>query len=97
MKDLLETFSGRFNSIIIDSAPVLYVADSLSMAHIADAVVLVVRSGLTHRRAVMRVCDLLRRSNANLVGAVFNGVDLQLEQYYHYTHGASYGRQEDES
>jgi polysaccharide biosynthesis transport protein len=91
MIELLETLSGEYDRIIIDTPPVLAVADSLALAHVADAVVLVVRSGLARKKAVIRTRDLLARANSNLVGIVFNSVNLQLENYY-YSKGAQYGK-----
>ena len=89
MIELLETMAKQYDRVIIDTPPILSVADSLALAHLADAVVLVVRAGEARKRAVIRVRDLLQRSNSNLVGVVFNCVNLQLEHYY-YTRGARY-------
>jgi capsular exopolysaccharide synthesis family protein len=91
MIEVLEAFSGEYDRIIIDTPPVLSVADSLALANLADAVVLVVRSGVARKKAVLRVRDLLLRANSNLVGIVFNCVNLQLEHYYH-AHGLHYGK-----
>jgi capsular exopolysaccharide synthesis family protein len=82
MMELLETMALKYDRIIVDTPPVLAVADSLALANISDAVVLVVRSGVARKKAVLRVRDLLLRANSNLVGTVFNCVNLQLEQYY---------------
>jgi succinoglycan biosynthesis transport protein ExoP len=91
MVELLEQFSTEYDRILIDTPPILSVADSLALAHLADAVVLVVRSGVARKRAVMRVRDLLQRANTNLVGVVFNCVNLQLENYYR-SQGTGYGK-----
>jgi capsular exopolysaccharide synthesis family protein len=91
MVELLETFSKQYDRIIIDTPPVLSVSDSLALANLADAVVLVVRSGVARKKAVLRVRDLLQRTNSNLVGIVFNCVNLQLEHYY-YAQGSQYGK-----
>jgi Mrp family chromosome partitioning ATPase len=91
MVEVLETFSAQYDRIIIDTPPILSVADSLALANLADAVVLVVRSGVARKKAVLRVRDLLQRANTNLVGIVFNCVNLQMEHYYH-AYGAHYGK-----
>lgn len=91
MLEVLEAFSAQFDRIIIDTPPILSVSDSLPLANIADAVVLVVRSGVARKKAVLRARSLLERANSNLVGIVFNGVNLQLEHYY-YAQGAGYGK-----
>lgn len=91
MAELLQSFAKQYDRIILDTPPTLTVADSLALAHMADAVVLVVRSGLVGRKAVLRVRDLLFRSNSNLVGIVFNCVNLKLEHYYRSS-GRGYGK-----
>ncbi len=91
MVEMLETFASQYDKIVIDTAPILAVSDSLAMVSIADAVVMIVRSELARKKAVLRVCSLLHRSNCNLVGLVFNAVNLQLEHYY-YARGAQYDK-----
>jgi capsular exopolysaccharide synthesis family protein len=91
MAELLQTLLQKYDRIIIDTPPVLSVSDSLALANLADAVVLVVRSGVARKKAVLRVRDLLQRANSNLVGMVFNCVNLQLEHYY-YANGSHYGK-----
>jgi polysaccharide biosynthesis transport protein len=91
MVELLEAYSLEYDRIIIDTPPILSVADSLALSHLADAVVLVVRSGIARKKAVLRVRDLLQRANSNLVGVVFNCVNLQLENYYR-AQGTGYGK-----
>jgi capsular exopolysaccharide synthesis family protein len=91
MVEVLENFSSEFDRIIIDTPPILSVSDSLAVSHFADAVVLVVRSGIARRKAVLRVRDLLQRANSNLVGVVFNCVNMRLESYYNLQ-GSKYGK-----
>lgn len=91
MAELMASMAAKYDRVIIDTPPVLAVADSLAIAHLADAVVLVVRSGVARKKAVLRVRDLLQRASSNMVGAVFNFVNLQLEHYY-YAQRSYYGR-----
>jgi Mrp family chromosome partitioning ATPase len=82
MKSLLERWSAEYDHVVVDTAPVLFVADTLPLAAKADAVVLVVRSGQSREKALSRMCDMLDRANAHVVGVIVNGVDLKLENYY---------------
>jgi capsular exopolysaccharide synthesis family protein len=91
MAELLRSQAEIYDRIIIDTPPVLSVADSLALANLADAVVLVVRSGVARKKAVLRARDLLQRFSSNLVGVVFNCVNLQLEHYY-YSNRSYYGK-----
>jgi Mrp family chromosome partitioning ATPase len=78
--------------VVLDSAPILMVSDSLSIAAQVDGVVIVIRSGVTRKKALARTYELLVRSNAKILGAVVNDVDLKLENYYTYSYkGYGYG------
>lgn len=82
MVEVLQAFSAEYDRIIIDTPPILSVADSLAVSHFADAAVLVVRSAIARKKAILRVRELLQRANSNLVGVVFNCANLRLESYY---------------
>ena len=71
---LLEDLIPEFDRIILDSAPVLPVADSRLLAKHAHAVILVVRTRKTPIGAMIRACDLLKASGAKLGGVVVNGM-----------------------
>ena len=91
MQQMLQDLSQRFDRIVIDTPPVISVADSLALTHIADSTVLVVRSGVSRRKAVRRGRDLLNRAKSHLVGIVFNCVNLKLENY-NYARGSYYSK-----
>jgi capsular exopolysaccharide synthesis family protein len=92
MREVLEEFYAKYDRIIIDTPPVLTVSDSLALANVADAVVLVVRSGTARKKAILRTRELLRRANSNVIGIIFNCVDPRVEHYY-YAYGATYRKQ----
>jgi succinoglycan biosynthesis transport protein ExoP len=88
MEEQMRQWVKRFDRIVIDSAPLLAVSDTQSLAVRADAVVLVARAGVTRKRALIRARDLLWRVNAPVAGVVVNDVDLRLENFYTYRYGA---------
>jgi Mrp family chromosome partitioning ATPase len=51
-----------------------------------DGVVLIVASGTTVRGAVMRARKILQNVGANVLGIVFNKVDVRHDGYYGYYH-----------
>lgn len=61
--------------LIFDAPPVLAVADSLSIAHNTDGVVLVVSAGSTKREEIRRSLDSIRQAGGEVLGAVLIGVD----------------------
>jgi len=90
MEALMEQWKMEFDHVILDSAPVLPVADSLSLAPIADSTIIVVRAASTRRKALQRIRALLRRVHARVIGIVVNDVDLRLENYYTYSKNYDY-------
>ncbi len=91
MAEIMRQWAGEYDRVIIDTAPILAVSDSLAPAARADSVLLVVRAGVTRKKALLRTRELLRRVNAHLLGAVVNDVDLRKESYYNYSGPYTYG------
>jgi succinoglycan biosynthesis transport protein ExoP len=106
MEDLLAQWRTEYEHVILDSSPILAVADTLSIAPQVDAAFILVRSGVTRKKALMRVREQLRRASARVLGTVINDVDLRMENYYTYSkrydygyksnYGAGYGVTDDE-
>jgi succinoglycan biosynthesis transport protein ExoP len=101
MEELLQKWRSEYDHVILDSSPVLAVADTLSIAPQVDANFILVRSGVTRKNALLRVREQMRRVHARVQGIIVNDVDLRLENYYTYakrynytynsTYGAGYG------
>jgi capsular exopolysaccharide synthesis family protein len=91
--EVLRTALARFDRVIIDTAPVHAVSDTLLFARHADAVCLVVRAGKTPAPAVVRALGKLRDSGAKVLGAVLNSLPRRGGYYYHYQ-APGYGRDE---
>src|SRR5207249_6592269 len=75
-QDWVKRWREQFDHIIIDTPPVLPVADAVRMSVEADSVILVIRSGETVRDDFLRAQDLLSKVNARLAGFVLNGANL---------------------
>jgi polysaccharide biosynthesis transport protein len=71
----------QFNVVIIDSPPVMPVADPLILAPQVDGVIVVSRCNRTTRGELQRALEQLRRSEANLLGVVLNEVDARQDRY----------------
>jgi polysaccharide biosynthesis transport protein len=86
---LLDEIADMHDVVLIDSAPVLPVSDTVPLLSLADGVILVARLGHTTRGAAKRAVDVVRRSSdARLLGVVVNDTDHSDAQhgyeYYHY-------------
>jgi len=71
---------------LIDSAPLIPVMDSLILAEEFDAVLLVVKAGVTQRSVVARARELLNPQNGKIVGVVMNNMKKTLPYYYNYSY-----------
>lgn len=92
MQEMVHKVSNKFDMVIIDSPPVLGLADSLVLANISTATLMVVASGTTRTGALEGSLTRLRRARANLVGAVLTKHDQGAADYgYDYNYNYSYG------
>ncbi len=89
MQDFLQGSLQSFDYVVVDSAPMLPVSDSHTIAARADAVILIARAGVTRKKAILRVKEILGRTRSRFIGVVVNDVNMRIETYYVY--GGSYG------
>lgn len=80
----------RYDRVVIDSAPVLAVSDSLLIAPHVDATCLVVRSFKTPRKTLRRAVKALDEIDCPPVGIVLNFLPSGAGSYYYYS-GKYYG------
>ncbi len=80
MSELLSTF----DHVVIDSAPNVAVPDALFIGARVDAVVLVLKAGVTPREVVERGLELQRDEKDNVIGVVVNNFEHVLPYYYDY-------------
>lgn len=87
--ELLQALRDACDVVVVDSPPVLPVADSLILSDLADAVILVVAVGSTTKREAHRAYELLTQVEAPVIGTVLNTSGG--ESGYGYGYGYSYG------
>lgn len=93
MDEILEKARTQFDHVVVDSAPILAVSDTLTISRHFKVICLVVRSHKTPRRMVKRTNDLLTRARRKISGTVLSIVPLQ-DSYYNYAYtdgGRAYG------
>jgi succinoglycan biosynthesis transport protein ExoP len=91
MESLFRTLRCRFRYLVVDSPPVLPVADAQILSRLVDGVVFVLESGVTARQPVTRACRILENVGARILGVVLNKVDFRHDGYYAY-YGYYYDR-----
>lgn len=89
LDQLLEQLFAMFDHVIIDSPPVMPVADSVILAHKSESVVLVIHGGATPRDIVQMSKQKLSRADAVMAGVVLNHIDLA-DPYYYYSYYSNY-------
>lgn len=70
--------------VIIDSPPLLPVADAAILTSLVDGVILVFRAGQTRYRAAQQAVSSLRQAGAQLIGIVLNAVPSSGDGYSSY-------------
>jgi len=92
--ELLHRLRTQFEYVLVDSPPLLSVADSRILATLTDATVLVVRAYETPYDVVRRARALLYGAGARILGVALNDVDIHRDGYsysYYYRYGYGYG------
>jgi tyrosine-protein kinase Etk/Wzc len=89
---LIAQMASQYAYIIIDSAPLMLVSDTLSIADVADATLYVVRSGVSRNVLIDFAEDLVKESKLRNVSFVVNDVSRKARGYgYGYNYGYGYG------
>ncbi len=91
--DFIREMKRHFDRIIIDSAPILPVSDTLPLAREAQSVLLACRLGKTPRKALMRTMKTLALNRTLPAGLIANALPLPknklLYGYYYGYHGSA--------
>jgi polysaccharide biosynthesis transport protein len=89
LRTILETLEDRYDMVIVDAPPILSVADTRIVASLTDALILVLRSGVTQREAAMEAYQLIQEDGLALLGTVLTDYDLSSDRrrQYYYDYG----------
>lgn len=88
MDILLKDLREMYDLILIDSPPLLAVADSKILANKCDGSVLVVNTGKTEKASVVKARDALVTAKAFVLGVVLNNFDLAKNHLYYQNYGS---------
>lgn len=90
--ELVRRFRGTFDTILIDTAPVLSVPDARVLARVSDAVVLVLRAHRTYHQSALAAIRCFDEDGRRILGTILNDWDPRLSTYgTSYGHYGSYG------
>ena len=69
-KALIEKLRESYDMVLFDCPPVLLVSDYIHFSKLADTVIFVVCSGVTHRSQLKESVELIKKCNPNILGTV---------------------------
>ena len=91
LASLIDRLHREFDVVLIDTPPMLHMADARIFAHYAQGVLLILRAGVTSREQASKARDLFDRDRVRLVGTILNAFDPRsegqknyYESYYRY-------------
>jgi polysaccharide biosynthesis transport protein len=95
-RDLIKELAEAYDTVVIDSTPIVAVSDAIPIIPQVDAVVLVVRNA-TDARSAIRASELIERvPGARIAGLVVNDVDQGQVVAYGYGYGYGYRYRSDD-
>jgi polysaccharide biosynthesis transport protein len=86
MEKLIQEVLEEYKFLVIDSPPLLNVADSRILAPLVEGVVLVVKGGVTPRELARRAQSYAADVGGRVIGVALNNIDLHREEYSYYQH-----------
>ncbi len=99
--NLLKVLKESYDYIIIDSAPLVLVSDTLPLLEHADLVLYTTRAHYTDKKLIPFIKGLVDDKKATNIGIVFNGIKAgaysKSSNSYQYNYGYGYGYGEDKS
>lgn len=81
MASLLTAIRRDYDHVLLDTPPLLGIADARTLVTMADAVTMVIKWNATPRNAVRAALEILHHDQANVAGAVLSMVDPSSEAY----------------
>lgn len=80
----LDELKTESDVVVIDSPPVLPVADAIMLAGQVDRILLVLENGKTQRSAAVQAVERLTSAGGKILGTVLNQIDQRANGYYSY-------------
>lgn len=84
MRTLLDTLAESYDTIILDTPPLLAASDAAIISRMSDGALVVVRAGRTERSALESAIQQLATVGARVLGTVLNDPDAEIPKYAKY-------------
>jgi succinoglycan biosynthesis transport protein ExoP len=84
---IFEILAARYDMILVDAPPILNVADTRIIAPLTDALILVLRCGVTQRESALEAYRRIQEDGLCLLGTVLTDYDPGHKRQYYYDYG----------
>lgn len=94
LRELVAELRQSHDLIIIDTPPVLGIADSRIISSLVEGCLIVCKAGSTHEKSIHDAVKQLQSAHANIIGIILNQYDGKKHGYgygYGYDYGYGYG------
>jgi capsular exopolysaccharide synthesis family protein len=95
MHDLLARLRGEYSLIVVDSAPIFGMADTLVLSRATDGICLLVNRGETPNDVLQKVARQLFQLESRILGVIYNDRMRRTKLYGGYGYGYGYGADEE--
>ncbi len=90
--ELLNQLLGIYDYILIDTPPLIFASELMSIAKHVDGIAINIRAGVSTKGGFRELLDNLELAGANVLGIIFNGV-IESKMGGHYSNGRYYSYQ----
>ena len=86
LRDILEYLKGQFDWVFLDAPPVVGISDASVLVSRVDAVLLVIQHRNYPREVSIRAKQIIENVGGNLLGIVFNNINMTRDSYYYHNY-----------
>jgi capsular exopolysaccharide synthesis family protein len=92
MKQVLDALRSHYDWVLIDTPPILAMADTAVLSALVEGVIVVLAAEVASRPSVVRAIDQIHSVGGKVLGVVLNKVNLERNSYYYSQHYGEYYR-----
>lgn len=92
LEDTISTLRKEYDYIVLDTAPIGMVTDTLILSRVADASIYVCRADYTHKTDYQLINELQEHHRLPNLCTVVNGIDMKKKKYGYYYGYGKYGK-----
>ena len=90
MKEFVNSAKEKFDLVLFDTPPVAVVTDTVILSKLTDGLIIVIESGKTPKKVILRVSKILKDAKIKVIGAILNRISPKDSSHnYYYRHYSS--------